>query len=71
MGSLPFPSGKLQLENVPTLEKQIYLDIFPPTKKVAVLTSSATNVNTRLNHMKLLIFDHVRPIKIAVSYGSS
>lgn len=51
MGFLLFPGGKFQLENRPKLEqKQIYLHVLPSTRKVTVLTSSATNVNTRLNH---------------------
>lgn len=63
MGFLPFPRGKLRLENRPKLEqKHIYLHTRPLTKKVVVLTSSATNVNIRWNHMKLLIFDHVKPV---------
>lgn len=61
---ISFPGRQLQLENGPKLEqKHIYLHILPPTKKVVVLTSSATNINIRLNHMKLLIFDHARPVK--------
>lgn len=69
MGFLPFPGGKLQLENGPkSEEKQTYL---PPINKVTVLTSSATNVNVRLNFTQLLILDHVRPVKIAVHVGQS
>lgn len=64
MGFLLFPGGKFLLENRPKLEqKQIYLHVLPSTRKVTVFTSSATNVNTRLNHIKLLLFDHVRPEK--------
>ena len=56
MGLLPFSSGKPQPGNGPRLEqKQIYLCVLFPTKKVAVLTPLATNVTIRLNQMKLLV----------------
>lgn len=72
MGFLSFPGGKPQLENGPKSEQeQIFLHVLPPTKKVTVLTSSATNANIRLNHMKFLISDHVRPVKTAISYEST
>lgn len=64
MGFLPSPNGKLRLENGPRLEqKQIYLHGPCPTRKVAVLTPGAISENIRLNHMKLLTFDHFRPPK--------
>lgn len=44
---------------------------FLSTKKVAVLTPLATNVTIRLNQMKLLIFDHIRPLKMAISCGTT
>lgn len=54
MGFLPFPGGKLRLENGSKLEqKYIYLHTLPPTKKVVVLTSSDTNVNITLNHNEI------------------
>lgn len=42
---------------------------FLPTKKVAVLTPLATNVSIRLNQMKLLVFDHIGPAKMAIACG--
>lgn len=47
MRFLPFPSGKIQLENGPKLEqKQICLHVLLPTKKVAVLTPLVTHIQT-------------------------
>ena len=55
MGLLPFSSGKPQPGNGPRLEqKQIYLCVLFPTKKVAVLTPLATNVTIRLNQMNFV-----------------